>query len=101
MESNQGRYLTLNFWTLHIHRETDRQTDRQAGRQAGRQAERLMCFFIATDFFKFYFNYVLSSFTFPMLSQKFPIPSPLHSPTHSLPLLGFLNSCIHAKHDIT
>jgi hypothetical protein len=37
-------------------------------------------------FFKFFY-YVFSSITFPMLSQKSPIPSP-HSPTHLFPLFG-------------
>jgi hypothetical protein len=35
----------------------------------------------------FFFNKVFSSFTFPMLSQKSPIPTP-NSPNHPLPLFG-------------
>jgi hypothetical protein len=35
-----------------------------------------------------YFYYVFSSITFPMLSQKSPIPSPTHSLTHPFPLFG-------------
>jgi hypothetical protein len=42
---------------------------------------------IEISFFK-YFYYIFSSITFPMLSQKSPIPSPPHFPTHPLPLFG-------------
>ena len=40
-----------------------------------------------TDKTRLFFNQVFSSFTFPKLSQKSPIPSPPHSPTHPLLLL--------------
>jgi hypothetical protein len=36
----------------------------------------------------FLFYWVFISFTFPMLSQKYPTCSPTHSPTHPLPLLS-------------
>jgi hypothetical protein len=38
--------------------------------------------------FIYIFNYVFSSITFPMLSQKFPTPSSPHSPTHPFPFFG-------------
>jgi hypothetical protein len=41
---------------------------------------------LVTFFFLFLFiYYVFSSITFPMLSQKSPIPSPPHFPTHPFP----------------
>jgi quinol-cytochrome oxidoreductase complex cytochrome b subunit len=46
--------------------------------------------FLAVLLFLFFsiFYYVFSSFTFPMLYQKSPIPTHSHSPTHPLPLFG-------------
>jgi hypothetical protein len=37
--------------------------------------------------FLIFFYYIFSSITFPMLSQKSPIPSP-HFPTHPFPFFG-------------
>jgi hypothetical protein len=45
----------------------------------------------------FFFYYVFSSFTFPMLSQKSPTPSlPPHSPTHPFPFLALVFPCTGA-----
>jgi hypothetical protein len=43
----------------------------------------LLSFFSLFLFFNLFFNYVFSSFTFQMLSQKSPRPSPPPLPTHS------------------
>jgi hypothetical protein len=36
----------------------------------------------------FFFNYIFTSITFPMLSQKTPHTVPPNSPTHPFPVFG-------------
>jgi hypothetical protein len=58
---------------------------RRSSGQAPRSLPRsTISFFFLSFFFFNIFCYVFSSITFPMLSQKSPIPSP-HFPTHPFP----------------
>jgi hypothetical protein len=47
-----------------------------------------VCFCFYLFIYLFIYYYVFSSMTFPMLSQKSPIPSPPHFPTHPFSFFG-------------